>query len=259
MNQQYKIVLSFDVEEFDLPLEYGQSISEADQMLIGNNGLTAITSLLQLHQIETTLFTTANFATHFPAEIRALAQVHEIASHSFYHSSFTVPDLLKSKQALEQITGKEVIGLRMPRMLAVEMKDVVAAGYQYDSSINPTYIPGRYNNLQLPRKLYLQEGMLRLPVSVTPKLRFPLFWLSFKNLPYAIFKQMAIQTLKNDGYLSLYFHPWEFTDISHIKVPFYTKRQSGNRLLKKLHQLIIDLKKEGTFCSIQNLLTTQSI
>jgi peptidoglycan/xylan/chitin deacetylase (PgdA/CDA1 family) len=257
MNHQNKIALTFDVEEFDLPLEYGQPITEADQMLIGNNGLTAITSLLQQHQIECTLFTTANFATHFPIEVKALSQVHEIASHSYYHSSFEIADLIKSKQTLEQITGKAITGLRMPRMLAVDMKDVLQAGYQYDSSINPTYIPGRYNNLQLPRKLYTQENMLRLPVSVTPTIRFPLFWLSFKNLPYAIFKQMAIQTLKKDGYLSLYFHPWEFTDISHIKVPFYTKRHSGKVLLNRLNQLIIDLKKEGEFCSIQNLLANQ--
>ena len=254
MNHQYKIALTFDVEEFDLPLEYGQSITPADQMLIGNNGLTAVTALLLQHQIECTLFTTANFATHFPNEIKALAQVHEIASHSFYHSSFEIADLLKSKQALEQITGKPITGLRMPRMLAVDMKDVLHAGYQYDSSINPTYIPGRYNNLKLPRKMYMQENLLRMPVSVTPNLRFPLFWLSFKNLPYAVFKQMAIQTLKKDGYLSLYFHPWEFTDISHIKIPFYTKRHSGTVLLNRLNQLIIDLKKEGSFCSIQHLL-----
>lgn len=259
MDQDFKIVLTFDVEEFDLPLEYGQPITEADQMQIGNNGLTAINSLLQQHQIECTLFTTANFATHFSEEIRVLSQVHEIASHSYYHSSFETADLLKSKQALEQITGKPITGLRMPRMLAVDMKDVMAAGYQYDSSINPTYIPGRYNNLKLSRKIYMQEGMLRLPVSVTPNIRFPLFWLSFKNIPYVIFKKMAIQTLKNDGYLSLYFHPWEFTDISQIKVPFYTKRHSGEVLLKRLNQLIIDLKEEGTFCSIQNLLANRQV
>jgi hypothetical protein len=99
--------------------------------------------------------------------------------------------------------------------------------------------------------------MLRLPVSVTPNLRFPLFWLSFKNLPYFLFKQMAVQTLRKDGYLSLYFHPWEFTDISDAKVPFYTKRHSGIVLLNRLNRLIIDLKKEGTFCTVQNLLAHQ--
>ena len=254
MKQPLKIALTFDVEEFDLPLEYGQPISVADQMKLGNDGLTAITALLDKHQIESTLFTTANFANHFSEEIKALSQVHEIASHSYFHSSFEMADLLKSKQVLEQITGKKVTGLRMPRMLAIDMKEVLQAGYQYDSSINPTYIPGRYNNLQLPRKMYWQEGVLRLPVSVTPAIRFPLFWLSFKNLPYAVFKQMAVQTLKKDGYLSLYFHPWEFIDISHIKIPFYTKRYSGKILLNRLNQLIIDLKKEGSFCSIQHLL-----
>jgi peptidoglycan/xylan/chitin deacetylase (PgdA/CDA1 family) len=241
-----KILLTFDVEEFDMPLEYNQTISAAEQMHIGKLGLDAITPIIAQHKIECTLFTTANFAQTYPESIAQLATTHEIASHTFYHSNFEVKDLLSSKLALEKITGKTVTGLRMPRMRPVEMKDVLAAGYQYDSSINPTYLPGRYNNFNLPRNKYLQEGVLRFPVSVTPNFRIPLFWLSFKNFPYKIFKLLAVQTLKKDGYLSLYFHPWEFTDI--------TKKHSGKVLLNRLNQLITDLKQEADFCSMQSFL-----
>lgn len=34
-----KILLTFDVEEFDLPLEYGQSIAIEQQLAIGKAGL----------------------------------------------------------------------------------------------------------------------------------------------------------------------------------------------------------------------------
>jgi hypothetical protein len=244
--RQRKIILTFDVEEFDMPLEYNQLISTSQQMQIGKMGLDAIIPLIEQHNIECTLFTTANFAQNYPESITQLARTHEIASHTFYHSSFEIKDLLNSKLALEKITGKTVTGLRMPRMRPVEMTDVLAAGYTYDSSINPTYLPGKYNNFNLPRNKYLQEGVLRFPVSVTPNCRIPLFWLSFKNFPYPIFKLLALQTLKKDGYLSLY--------ISHINIPNFTKKHSGKVLLNRLHQLITDLKLEADFCSMQPFL-----
>lgn len=82
------VFLSFDVEEFDMPLEYGSNISLREQMQTGFEGLQTITPLLNEAFMETTLFTTANFAMQFPNEIKALATRHEIASHTFYHSSF---------------------------------------------------------------------------------------------------------------------------------------------------------------------------
>jgi hypothetical protein len=63
-----------------------------------------------------------------------------------------------------------------------------------------------------------------------------------------------LQTLKKDGYLSLYFHPWEFTDLSGYKLPHMVKRKSGTELLEKLKQLIGDLKNEGNFITMNSFL-----
>lgn len=237
-----------------MPLEYGHNIPVQEQMELGKKGLDAINEIINLHQVNCTMFTTANFAQQYPADIKAMAAKHEIASHTFYHSFFETKHLAESKTLLEQISGQTIYGLRMPRMGTVNMDDVAAAGYMYDSSINPTFLPGRYNNFHLPRSAYKEKNILRFPVSVTPHLRIPLFWLSFKNFPYPIYKMLALQTLKKDGYLSLYFHPWEFTDISHIKIPSYTKHHSGIQLLDRLHNFIADLKKEGEFCSMHSFI-----
>lgn len=246
------VLLSFDVEEFDMPLEYNFPISPEEQMRVGKQGLDAISPVLADPAISSTLFTTANFAMHYPTAILQLAQQHEIASHTFYHSDFTDEHLLLSRQRLEEISGQAVTGLRMPRMRKVSMQEVKKAGYLYDSSVNPTWLPGRYNNLHLPRTLYLDEGMIRVPASVSPFLRIPLFWLSFKNLPYAVFKQLSLQTLKKDGYICLYFHPWEFTDIANYGLPGFTKKHHGPVLLNRLQQLVKDLKKEGDFISMHD-------
>ncbi|MFY9465453.1 MAG: polysaccharide deacetylase family protein [Sediminibacterium sp.] len=245
------ILLSFDVEEFDMPLEYGFNIALEEQMRIGRQGLEAIDPVLQ--EVNATLFTTANFADHHQSQVSKLAARHEIASHTYYHTAFKDEDLLASRLKLEEISGQKVTGLRMPRMRKVSMEAVAAAGYRYDSSINPTYLPGRYNNLHLPRTVYTDQGMTRIPASVSPGLRIPLFWLSFKNMPYAVFKSLCLQTLRKDGYICLYFHPWEFTDINNLGLPGYTRRWCGAALTERLQRLVKDLKKEAEFIPINQL------
>ena len=248
--KQPTILLTFDVEEFDLPLDFKQDIPVERQMEIGKAGLDVVTEVLTDFTIGATLFTTGSFAKTFPETIKDLSVKHEIASHSLYHSTFEPGDVRESKLVLENITGKPIYGFRMPRMKPVNLQDLSNAGYEYDSSINPTILPGRYNNLQLSKVFYREAGMLRLPASVTPNLRIPLFWLSFKNFPYALYRLLALKTLQRDGYLSLYFHPWEFTDINAFSLPFLVKRLSGNALTERLRMLIADLKKVALFDTI---------
>lgn len=239
------ILLSFDVEEFDMPLEYDCSIALSDQLRLGKAGLTALQPLLQRYT--STLFTTAQFAMAFPEQIKVLAQDHELASHTFYHSQFENAHLRLSRETLEAISGQAVTGLRMPRLRPVDMAEVKAAGYAYDASVNPTFLPGRYNNLHLPRTLFEQEGMKRIPAAVSPHFRLPLFWLAFKNMPYALYLRLCRQCLEKDGCLSLYFHPWEFTDVRGWLLPGYTIRWCGPELLERLQRLLKDLSPHGEF------------
>lgn len=252
------VLLSFDVEEFDMPLEYDFAIAPEEQLRVGKNGLDAIDPILSDPSLPSTLFTTAHFAMQFPDAIRSLAQRHEIASHTFYHSDFSNEHLLQSRQTLEAISGTPVTGLRMPRMRKVDMEEVKSAGYRYDSSINPTWLPGRYNNLHLPRTMYRDQGMLRIPASVSPLLRVPLFWLSFKNLPYGLFETLTMQTLKKDGYVCLYFHPWEFTDIERYGLPAFTKKHHGAPLLERLQRLVNRLKPEADFITMNEFVNMKS-
>jgi len=245
-----KILLSFDVEEFDMPLEYNFNIAIEIQMEIGKKGLDNLMPILNDQNYNTTLFTTANFANHYPDIIKTLSDKHEIASHTFFHSNYTTDHLLSSRLRLSEIIENPVKGLRMPRMRQVPMKDIQEAGYQYDASMHPTWLPGRYNNLNKPRILYKEEGIIRVPASVSSNFRIPLFWLSFKNFPYALYLKLALQTLRKDGYLSLYFHPWEFTNITAFGLPKYTTKGSDNELLDKLYRLLNDLNKQAEFVTM---------
>lgn len=244
------ILLSFDVEEFDIPEEYGQLLENDIKIEISRRGLANITRLLDKLEIAATFFVTANFALHNRDTIKQLSKHHEIASHGFYHSQFCLEDLQKSQQTLAEITDIKIRGFRMARLGQIDDIEIEKAGYEYNSSMNPTYIPGRYNNLSKPRTAYYTNKLLNLPISVTPIVRFPLFWLSFKNFPLSIIQLATNLTLETDSYLNIYFHPWEFTDISEFKLPGYVKKDSGTKMLEKLEKHLIWLKQKGKFICI---------
>lgn len=249
------ILLSFDIEEFDMPLEYGKTIDFNEQIAISKAGTKTILEILRKNNIKATFFSTVVFAQNATEIMQEIVNGgHEIASHTYYHSKFEIVDLKNSKEALEQQTGQKITGFRMPRMQPVDEKEIYKAGYTYNSSINPTYLPGRYNNFNKPRTYYYESGVLQIPASVTPIVRFPLFWLSFHNLNLKLYLWLARWTLKTDGYLNIYFHPWEFTDLDQkdkYNFPGYVSKNSGDKMEARLDSFIIKMKKRkhpfGTF------------
>ncbi len=232
-----------------MPFEYGGNLPFEEQISISTEGLEKVMALLDRYQVKATFYTTGRYAQARPDLIRQLhAGGHEIASHTFNHSVFEEQDLLKSRNILEEITGAPVTGFRMPRMMPVRNEALEAAGYQYNSSINPTWIPGRYNHLKAPRTLYRENQLWQLPASVTPSLRLPLFWLSFHNFPFAFYWQCCRQTMQADGYLNLYYHPWEFVNYrlaGGARFPPYVTTRCGDPLLKRLELLIQWSLKKG--------------
>ncbi len=254
------IYLSFDIEEFDMPMEYGKSISFNEQMSISINGSHTILDLLDKHNIKATFFSTATFAIHAPEVMKRIVNGnHEIASHTYFHSNFEVSHLKLSKEKLEELTGQKVIGFRMPRMQPVDEKEIFKAGYSYNSSINPTYLPGRYNNLSVSRTYFQQDGVLQIPASVTPLVRFPLFWLSFHNLPLGLYQFLCKWTLKKDKYLNIYFHPWEFTNLKQpekFNFPGYVSKNSGEAMINRMDKFITWGKKNKyAFGLLRDLVT----
>nr|MBC7613798.1 polysaccharide deacetylase family protein [Pseudopedobacter sp.] len=243
------ILLSFDIEEFDMPFEYGKDISFQDQMEISKKGTIIILDILKKYHLKATFFSTVIFAKNALELIdRIVAEGHELASHTFYHSNFEIEHLVASKLALEQISGQNIKGLRMPRMQDVDHVEVRNAGYSYNSSLNPTWLPGRYNNLHKPRTYFTDNGVVQIPSSVSPIVRFPLFWLSFHNLPLWLYIRAAKYTLKKDKYLNLYFHPWEFIGLNDKKrfgFPAYVSRNTGKLMQQRMEIFISHQLKTG--------------
>ncbi|MEA4862637.1 MAG: polysaccharide deacetylase family protein [Victivallaceae bacterium] len=253
-----KILLSFDVEEFDIPREYGAEVSEQDEIAVSAAGLEPVLDLLEAKKVTATFFVTAVFAERAPGLFaRIVSGGHEIASHGLRHTGFEIGDLAESKRILERLSGCRVTGFRAARLAPVPAEEI-GRYYDYDSSLNPTFLPGRYNNLNKPATVFREPcGLLRCPVSVTPLARFPLFWLSFKNLPLGPYCLLAGAALSHYGFFSLYTHPWEYNAAirdPRWKLPKYIVRHAGGEQLDRLGVLIDRLGSKGEFTTFNSYL-----
>lgn len=254
-----KLLLSFDIEEFDLPQEYGCPVAENDKFEISRAGTETILDVVNSAGIRATFFVTGVFAARYPELIKKMvAGNHEIASHGMDHSSFEIRHLKESKTLLEELSGQRITGFRMARLAEVEKQEILDAGYTYESSLNPVWLPGRYCNLKSPLLPFKEKcGLWQFPVSAVPGIRFPLFWLSFKNLPLFFYKTAAKLTLKSNHYYNMYSHPWEYCEQAADKswnIPGYVVRHAGAEQAGRLADLIRFLKAEGTFITFTEYL-----
>ena len=254
-----RILLSFDMEEFDLPEEFGAAVPEEEKFAVSAEGARTVLDVLARTGVRATFFTTALFARHFPELLRRMAELGgEVASHGMDHTTFEVAHLAASKAVLEEISGKIVSGFRTARLAAVPHEEIIKAGYLYDSSTNPVWLPGRYNNLRAPLKPHREPcGLWQFPVSALPCCRFPLFWLSFKNLPLGLYKSLAGAALRRTGFFNLYTHPWEYSARSaeaRWRIPKYIVRHAGPEQAARLGSLILFLKERGQFTTFREYL-----
>ena len=246
------VLLSFDIEEFDLPTEFGAEISRDDMFAIAGEGSERILNVVNEAGVRTTFFVTAAFAQAFPGLVRRMKDSgHEIASHGYSHTTFEPADLKRSREALEEIVGTPVRGFRMARLAKVGKQEILDAGYEYESSLNPVWLPGRYSNFSAPLKPFREPcGLWQMPVSAVPVVRFPLFWLSFKNLPLFVYLPLAKTAMSAVGFFNMYSHPWEYHERSaeaQWNIPGYIVRHAGQDQCDRLRRLIASLKKSGTF------------
>lgn len=244
-----RALISFDVEEFDLPNEYGGRVPLHEQLQMGAEGWERTLNLLDEVGVRATLFVTATIAAAHPELLIRSAQKHEIASHGWSHSRFEPQDLAKSREMLQKLSGQEVAGFRMARLASVDQGLIAAAGYAYNSGENPTWIPGRYNNFFRPRHARVEETgrgeLVQIPTAVTPLVRWPLFWLSFKNAPLGMTKVATQWCLGSDRVAALYFHPWELCGLGAYRLPRMVAGLDGAEYVARMREYLQWLKDKA--------------
>ena len=209
--------VSVDVDPVDLHLlGYGVG-GLAPDPLAYTTALPRLVECFARAGVHATFFVVGRDAATYASALRALEDTgHEVASHSHMHPMpfVRVPrsaldhELQESKRVLEEATGRPVIGFRAPNwdVSGRAVASLAKAGYRYDASGFPTI-------LQIPVRALLvlkasdprtalrmrpwpftlnrqpfrwrvgDDEVFQFPISVTPRLGFPIYHTTRYLLP----------------------------------------------------------------------------
>lgn len=228
------LLLTFDLEEYEGGGEKGFDM--------GYKGGKIVKNLLERIDMTATFFVTAQFYEKYPDFVKELSKKHEIAFHGLTHEDdyqvlpprAATERLSKGKTLIEKGISCTLEGFRAPRMRPPAYTVLKEVGFLYSSSLHPTYVPGRYNHMQSPRSPFVVEGVVEIPVSVSPVIRLPLSWLWFRQLGLTYAKAV---TMTLTGYVCIYFHPWEFVSLKGYGGILYT-RNTGNPMELALEKFL---------------------
>ena len=244
--------ISVDVDPVDLHLiGYGFRDLPADPMVY-DIALPRLGEVFARCGVRATFFIVGRDAAPRAATIAALARGgHEIASHSFTHPLAFASlglrgmrdELMKTREALEAVTGREVVGYRSPNfdMDHTALRVLSECGYRYDASAYPTPLlfPAR---LLLALKSRDPKAVLRLkpwpfsfgrrpsvfrfgertlhefPASVTPWMRLPIYHTLRYSLTDARFESALDGFARRDEPLSYLLHGVDVLGLSEDRV-----------------------------------------
>jgi polysaccharide deacetylase family protein (PEP-CTERM system associated) len=188
-----------------------------------------VLDLLARHSARATFFTLGWVAERFPHLVREIvAGGHEVACHSHLHRPLwrLTPeefraDTRRSLQALEQASGKKVVGYRAPTFSVVErtlwaIEILAEEGLLYDSSIFPVQ-HDTYGIPSAPRFTFqwqLENGGTLYEVPPTTARYLGRNWPAagggyLRILPIWYTRWMLKRARREAQPLVLYFHPWE--------------------------------------------------
>lgn len=267
-----KIVgLSVDVDGWDTCLDfYGIKVppKEADEEVNSGVGIRRLVSLFRKNSVKGTFFVVGNTANRFKKEIKSVSKAgHEIGCHSMTHTNLaekSMPQIKKEIFENIKVVGritrrgrKDFVGFRSPAFgVSNSLLDVLEEmEFEYDSSINPTYIPGEYGMPFAPMSPYRpsktsvrmrgDRKLIELPVAVNPIVPIPLGAAFIRNFG-SWWTKLGIKMLWSLGMPAIiYMHPKDMVEVPpSSKVPWYLKRNSGEECVRRIDDIIKFCKAE---------------
>jgi polysaccharide deacetylase family protein (PEP-CTERM system associated) len=183
--------------------------------------------LMEQLNVKATCFVLGWVAERVPRLVQRIADAgHEIASHGYGHQ--LVHDLLprefrrdvkRSKQLLEDMTGRSVRGYRAPSFSITDWAIPILqeTGFEYDSSLFPTTIAhGRYGRPATMRlnghSIAMHDRLTEVSLSCLAVGAHALPWAGggyFRLLPYPVFRAGVRRILGSGKPYVFYIHPWE--------------------------------------------------
>jgi len=275
-------VLSVDVEDYFHVAALARTIKVEDWPQISPRVVENTRRLLDLfdrHGVKATHFVLGWVAERFPDLVREIdSRGHEIASHGYSHQLVydQTPELFfdetaRSKEILENILGKEVVGYRAASY-SITNKSLWALdilhdlGFKYDSSIFPIR-HDRYgipDAEPLPHKLKTPKGndIVEFPLTTSNifGIKVPAAGGGYFRLyPYAFSKYLLSKVQRNNKPIVFYLHPWE---IDHEQPKVKASALSTFRHYNNLHkceQRLENLLEDFSFATMSEVLKSQNL
>jgi polysaccharide deacetylase family protein (PEP-CTERM system associated) len=267
-----------DVEEYFQVKALESAVSRDDWTSRPSRVAASIDALLEMlnrHNARGTFFVLGWIARHRPEVVLAIAAAgHEIASHGFWHERVTAldretfrQDVRKSKRALEDLTGAEVIGYRAPSFSIIPgcewaFDTLLAEGYRYDSSLFPIHRRGYgYPGCsRIPHIIQRPAGRLaEFPLATTSFFHYPVPAAGggyLRQFPLAIIRRAFREASERCEPATFYIHPWEIDPGQPRLAVSVLNRLRHYRGLADARQRIDLILEEFSFTTIASYLPT---
>ena len=274
--------LTIDVEDYFHVSALSESISpsqwDSQECRVAKN-TESLLKLFESHNVKATFFVLGWVAERYPNIVKQIdAAGHEVASHGYSHQlvygqkkDVFKEETIKSKDLLEQLTQKPVVGYRAASYSITKKSmwaiDILSeAGFSYDSSIFPVHhdrygIPG---TPEQPYRLITDAGneITEFPLSAFDILNYKLPIAGggyFRLFPYW-FTKLGLGSInrKNKPFI-FYLHPWEIDPQQpRVKASLLSTFRHYNNL-DKCYSRLDRLLKDFSFGTVIDVLNASDI
>ncbi len=195
--------------------------------------------LIQRLSVPLSVFVVGKTLEKYPRAVDRLASEldAEFHLHSYRHepteNAFR-EELRLGKEAFRNHFGRDPIGYREPYggIDPEQFPVLVEEGFEFDSSVFPSYRPGVYNNLRTPLEPYVPEGvsdLLEIPLGVVRGVRIPLSQNYLKLFGTPLVEFLSVAPLPETLVYNVHLQDLYRTD-SHGKLPGVKRRIMGRNL-----------------------------
>jgi hypothetical protein len=197
----------------------------------GKDDLDKLESIVKKNNIKLTAFVTGKTLEDNPDILSSLDSMKaEIECHSYSHRighESKVDDIERGIKTYENLMGHLPSGYRAPQGIITKKEALLleSKNIKFDSSIFPSFFPGRYNHLRFPNRPFRiqRSNLLEIPFSVIPKIKIP-FGLSYVQLLGFRSFSLLLKIFGMPPLIVFDFHTYELGKmLSYNQLPFSAK------------------------------------
>lgn len=228
------VLLSFNIIS---PGGSPPGLSAGELLRVSEDDSRAILRILEVYNCRATFFVEVGLVERLMNLLKYIVQKgHEVA---LYDLASQPSEIAAAKAMAENFIGKNIIGYRS-RERHISSSLIKALGFTYISPIEHSDVFFPFKRLVRSTQITEENGVATVPESISPYSQIPYNDFSFQLLPMKYYKNMVLETVKNEDFVLIYLNSWQFTDLAKhsFRLPLYRKWNSGKKMEDKLEEFL---------------------